>query len=53
MEVMIEIDGSMQSGSGTVLRYAAALTTLQGVPFASVAPTFIPVPQRPTSAIGK
>jgi len=50
---MIEIDGSMHSGSGTVLRCAAALAALQGVPCASVAPTFIPVPQRPTSAIGK
>ena len=31
-EAMIEIDGSMHSGSGTVLRYAVALAALQGVP---------------------
>jgi hypothetical protein len=42
---MIEIDGSMQSGSGTVLRYAFALAALQGEPCASVASTLIPVPQ--------
>lgn len=29
---MIEIDGSTHSGSGTILRYAAALTTLVGEP---------------------
>lgn len=29
---MIEIDGSMYSGSGTILRYAAALATLVGKP---------------------
>ena len=45
MEAMIEIDGSMHSGSGTVLRYAFALAALQGVPCASVASTLIPVPQ--------
>jgi hypothetical protein len=42
---MIEIDGSMQSGSGTVLRCAVALAALQGVPCLSVASTLIPVPQ--------
>jgi len=30
MEAMIEIDGSMYSGSGTVLRYAVALAALMG-----------------------
>jgi hypothetical protein len=45
MEAMIEIDGSMQSGSGTVLRCAVALVVLQGVPYPSVASTLIPVPQ--------
>lgn len=29
---MIEIDGSMHSGSGTILRYAVALATLAGTP---------------------
>jgi RNA 3'-terminal phosphate cyclase len=42
---MIEIDGSLQSGSGTVLRFAVALAALQGVPYLSVASTLIPVPQ--------
>jgi len=45
MEAMIEIDGSMQSGSGTVLHCAVALVVLQGVPYPSVASTLIPVPQ--------
>jgi RNA 3'-terminal phosphate cyclase (ATP) len=29
---MIEIDGSVESGSGTLLRYAVALATLAGIP---------------------
>ena len=29
---MIEVDGSAQSGSGTLLRYAVALATLLGEP---------------------
>jgi RNA 3'-terminal phosphate cyclase len=45
MEAMIEIDGSMQSGSGTVLRCAVALAALQGVPYPPIAATLIPVPQ--------
>jgi RNA 3'-terminal phosphate cyclase len=42
---MIEIDDSMHSGNGTVLRYSTALAALQGAPCASVASTLIPVPQ--------
>ena len=49
---MIEIDGSMHSGSGTVLRCAVALAALQGVPRASVTSTFIPVPNDRTSLSG-
>ena len=29
---MIEVDGSLHSGSGTLLRYAVALATLKGEP---------------------